>query len=110
MLAHPDGSGIETYDQGNIKWEGWSVNALRFAYSSGGPSELHVGTPSAPKMDFGQATKLRWQDDARFIYLKGSIGNWSLARFEGGVVPVILATPSGDNVSYDFTGPATASP
>jgi Tol biopolymer transport system component len=110
MLAHPDGSGIETYDQGNIKWEGWSVNALRFAYSSGGPSELHLGTPSAPKLDFGQGTKLRWQDDARFIYLKGSVGNWSLARFEGGVVPAILATPSGDNVSYDFTGPANAGP
>jgi hypothetical protein len=108
MLAHPDGSGIATYAQGNARWEGWSINALRFAYGSGGPNELHVGVPEAPKMDFGQGTDLRWISDSQFFYLKGSVGNWQLARFEGGVVPVILASPSGDTVSYDFVGPATA--
>jgi hypothetical protein len=108
MLAHPDGTGISPYDQGQIQWEGWSPNALRFAYGMGGPYELYLGTPDAPRLPVGQGTDLRWLDDHQFFYLEGSTGSWTLARFEGGVVPAILAQPSGDFVSYDFAGPATA--
>jgi hypothetical protein len=108
VMAHPDGSALGNYDQGQIRWEGWSPNAVRFAYGSGGPFEVYIGVPEAPRLQIGQGTDLRWLNDDQFLYLQGSTGNWQLARFEGGPVPAILASPAGDFVSYDFAGPASA--
>lgn len=106
VMAHPDGSALANYDQGQIRWEGWSPNAVRFAYGSGGPFELHIGVPEAPGLPMGQGTDLRWLSDSQFLYLEGSTGAWTLAQFEGGPVPKTLAMPSGDFVSYDIALPA----
>ncbi len=105
IMAHPDGSALATYDQGQVRWEGWSPNAVRFAYGSGGPFQLHIGVPEAPALQMGEGTDLKWLNDDQFFYLEGATGNWTLARFEGGPVPKTLATPGGDIVSYDFAAP-----
>ena len=106
-MAHPDGSALGTYDQGQVRWEGWSPTGVRFAYGSGGPLEIYIGVPEAPRLAMGQGTDVRWLNDDQFLYLEGETGSWTLAQFEGGPVPKVLATPIGDFVSYDFAAPGS---
>jgi hypothetical protein len=105
LLAHPDSSGLGVYDQGYGRFQGWSPNGVRFAYASGGPSNLYIGVPEAPRIPIGQGTSLRWLDDDQFLYLGGANGAWTLRRSMPGSGMQVLASPAGDMVSYDFAPP-----
>jgi hypothetical protein len=101
-LANADGSGEVIYDTGNIQWQGWALDSTHFAYSLGGPMNLHLGVDGGSSTPIGSCNNLRWRDNNTFVCLSGSMGSWSLMRGQIGGSLTALVSPAGDFIAYDF--------
>jgi Tol biopolymer transport system component len=103
-IANSDGTAETIYDTGEINWEGWTPDGIHFVYSLSDPMDLLIGSEGNPPASLVNGMDLRWINNKDFLYVAGSLGSWTLFKGTIGMAPVSLATPSGDFISYDFTG------
>ncbi len=102
VLANADGTGASVYATGQIEWLGWAPYSSHFTYSFGDPPNIQLGTPGGGPVPLAMGIRLRWIDATQFLYTSGSFGSWTLQRGEIGAAPVLLASPTGDFIAYDF--------
>ncbi len=105
-LAASDGSGDWVYARApSIRFQGWSPDARRFAYTLGLQQELWLGslqeTPLLLGDGFSGVQDLRWIDGGRLLFWQASAGGFELklANLAGGALLIasIIGAPE-----YDF--------
>jgi len=105
-LAASDGAGDWVYARGaSVRFQGWSPDARRFAYTLGLGQELWLGslqeTPLLLGDGFSAVQDLRWIDGERLLFWQANGGSFELklANLTGGMLLIdsIVGAPE-----YDF--------
>jgi len=106
-IASPDGSGDTIYHTAPLaNFTSWNPDSTDFVFSFGEPTNKklgQVGSGFIPLTDTANADQVVWIDATRFLFTTGSIGAWELRLRQLGAPSVLIASPVGDFVSFDFT-------
>ncbi len=106
VLASLLDGGESVYDRGSIQWGGWGPDSAHFIYTKDGGTALQLGALGAEPQPLAEGIGLRWLDADRFLYLRGTPGDYAivLQQLEGSPLP--LAFPAGNTVTFDVTVPS----
>jgi hypothetical protein len=92
------------YRAGELTFEVWGLDSSKFVFREGGHlfvGEEGVGPIALP--DAGNSMDPAWVDASRVLYLSGSRGAWELRLQAVGGVSVVIASPIGDFIPFDFS-------
>ncbi len=103
-LANIDGTSDVIYDSGDRKFDAWSIDGEYFIYTEAGhnPKIGRVGDPPLTLTGITLMLNTRWVDPNRYLYLNRLSGSWELWLREMGSPGILLASTTGDRISYDF--------
>jgi hypothetical protein len=105
LLAPLPGGPPASYAMDYSEWQGWAPGGNRFAFSTGAPLNIQLGTVGGAPAPLVNGDDLRWISDDQFLYLAGSMGAWTLRLGTVGGGTVDIASPAGDFIAYDFIAP-----
>lgn len=103
--AAADGSGNSIYATGPLNFEAWSPDDAHFVFTESG-SNPRVGEIGAAPQPITGAVKIRdvsWIGDRRYLYLNRDGSSWELWLGSLDAPNALLASSSGELISYDFT-------
>ena len=100
VLANLNNANEVVYDQGNMRWHGWSPDGVHFAYALNG-SDLKIGQAGQPPLILGNGVTFEWISEDEFIFIGGQAGAWNVYYGELGSPPVLLVSPASERVPFD---------
>jgi hypothetical protein len=101
LVGNLDGSDAEVIAHGPIDWRGWSPDGQHFLFGLETPANLQLGRVGADPTPLPDGTRPQWMTNDSFLYLSGSVGAWSLERYELGIGNTLITDLDGDFVSFD---------
>lgn len=102
LWIQPIDSPGAAYDDGVIHWRGWSPTGSYFVYAKDSGTQLLLGQPGESSSVIGGGANLRWISPSEFLYLSGSLGDWTLTLSGVGGESTPLVDLAVETVTYDF--------
>lgn len=104
QISGPDWTVDNSYASGDLAFEGFSPAGNHFIYTEMGhnPQVGQIGSPPLALPGITLMRDVSWVDSTRFIYLNRVSGSWELWLRELGTPGTLLASSTGDFISYDF--------
>ncbi|NQS92489.1 MAG: hypothetical protein HQ574_08780 [Chloroflexi bacterium] len=103
-ISNADGSDDVLYNSGDRRFEAWSTDREHFIFTEAGyyPKIGRIGYPPLDLTGITLMLDVNWVDETRFLYLNRLSGSWELWLRELGSPGMLLASTTGDSISYDF--------
>jgi Tol biopolymer transport system component len=103
-ITGPDWTADANYDSGELAFEDFSPDGGNFVYTENGsnPAVGQIGSPPLALTGITLMRDVSWVDGTRFLYLNRVSGSWELWLRELGTPGILLASSTGDFISYDF--------
>ncbi|MGD8604810.1 MAG: hypothetical protein PVF49_09605, partial [Anaerolineales bacterium] len=100
VIVNLNNANEAVYDQGNIRWYGWSPDGVHFAYAVNS-TDLKIGQVGQPPINLASGTAFEWISESQYIFTQGQAGAWNIYRGALGNPPVLLASPASERVPKD---------
>jgi len=103
-ISGPDWSVDANYASGELAFEAFSPTGNHFIYTEMGhnPQVGQIGSSPLALPGITLMRDVSWVDSTRFLYLNRVSGSWELWLRELGTPGTLLASSTGDFISYDF--------
>lgn len=100
VIANLNNANEVIYDQGNIRWYGWSPDGVHFAYAVNSTS-LKIGQVGQPPINLANGTAFEWISEDEYIFDSGQAGAWDVYHGQLGNPPALLVSPASERVPKD---------
>lgn len=100
VLANLNNANEVVYEQGNLRWYGWSPDGLHFAYALNS-TDLKIGQEGQPPINLASGVTFEWISEDEYIFVDGQAGAWNVYHGELGTPPVLLVSPASERVPFD---------
>jgi hypothetical protein len=100
VIANLNNANEVVYDQGNIRWYGWSPDGVHFAYAVNS-TDLKIGQVGQPPINLPNGVSFEWISEDEYVFNGGQAGAWDIYRGELGNPPVLLVSPASERVPKD---------
>ncbi len=106
-VSGADGSSLVMLYSGQLNQPAlWAPDSTKLAFTdfSGNGWLANIGGTVDPLVDTPPHTdSITWVDANTFLYLSGSFGSWDLRIKDIGAASILIASPVGDFIPFDFS-------